>query len=249
MNMKIALFIPCLVNQMMPDVAIATLSLLEKLGHQVIFPQGQTCCGQPMTNSGCFNEARNTTLKLLNAFKGVECDAIVCPAASCLVAAKENFHEFDKSQAAQDVIDKLYELTEFLHDIAPIASFKHKFEHTISLQMSCHGLRMLNLATPSESMGPQFNKVEAILQNIPGINIVYPAPRDECCGFGGTFAVDEGAVSAKMGKDKAHAHAATHAQYVVGFDPSCLLHLDGMIRRQLLPIQTRHIAQIIDAAL
>ena len=102
--MKIALFIPCLVNQMMPEVAIATLTLLEKLGHEVIFPKGQTCCGQPMTNSGCFDEAKNTTLKLLNAFKGVDCDAIVCPAASCLVAAKENFHEFDGSQEAQEVI-------------------------------------------------------------------------------------------------------------------------------------------------
>ncbi|MBB1317012.1 (Fe-S)-binding protein [Shewanella sp. SR43-4] len=248
--MKIALFIPCLVNQMMPEVAIATLTLLEKLGHEVFFPAGQTCCGQPMTNSGCFDEAKNTTLKLLNAFKGVECDAIVCPAASCLVAAKENFHEFDGSKEAQDVINKLYELTEFLHDVAPIKSFKRPVAAKISLQMSCHGIRMLNLATPTEEMGKQrFNKVEAVLGNIAGLEIVYPARIDECCGFGGTFAVDEGAVSAKMGKDKAQAHAATGAKYAVGFDPSCLLHLDGMIRRQQLPIETRHIAQIINDAL
>ncbi|AVT48839.1 (Fe-S)-binding protein [Shewanella baltica] len=247
--MKIALFIPCLVNQMMPEVAIATLELLEKLGHQVILPAGQTCCGQPMTNSGCFDAARSTTLKLLNAFKGVECDAIVCPAASCLVAAKENFHEFDSSPEAQAVINKLYELTEFLHDIAPIPAFTKPFAHKISLQLSCHGIRMLNLATPSEQMGPRFNKVEAVLANIAGIDIVYPDRRDECCGFGGTFAVDEGAVSAKMGKDKAQAHAATGAEYVVGFDPSCLLHLDGMIRRQQLPIEIRHIAQVLNAAL
>ncbi|MDD8058282.1 MULTISPECIES: (Fe-S)-binding protein [Shewanella] len=248
--MKIALFIPCLVNQMMPDVAIATLNLLEKLGHQVIFPQGQTCCGQPMTNSGCFDEAKKTTLKLLNAFKGVECDAIVCPAASCLVAAKENFHEFDSSKEAEEVINKLYELTEFLHDIAPIDRFARPINKKISLQMSCHGIRMLNLATPTEEMGKQrFNKVEAVLGKIAGLDIVYPARIDECCGFGGTFAVDEGAVSAKMGKDKAQAHAATGAQYAVGFDPSCLLHLDGMIRRQKLPIETRHIAQIINDAL
>lgn len=248
--MKIALFIPCLVNQMMPEVAIATLQVLEKLGHEVVFPQGQTCCGQPMTNSGCFTEAKKTTLKLLNAFKGVECDAIVCPAASCLVAAKENFHEFDSSQEAQDVINKLYELTEFLHDIAPIEHFARPINKKISLQMSCHGIRMLNLATPTEEMGKQrFNKVEAVLGKIAGLEIVYPARIDECCGFGGTFAVDEGAVSAKMGKDKAQAHAATGAQYAVGFDPSCLLHLDGMIRRQLLAIETRHIAQIINDAL
>jgi len=247
--MKVALFIPCLVNQMMPHVGIATIELLEKLGHQVILPLGQTCCGQPMTNSGCFNEAKKTTLKLLNAFKGIECDVIVCPAASCLVAAKENFHEFDTSAEAQAVIDKLYELTEFLHDIAPIEKFSKTFAYKISLQMSCHGIRMLSLATPSEQMGPRTNKVEAVLRKIPNIEIVYPDKIDECCGFGGTFAVDEGAVSAKMGKDKAQAHAATGAVYAVGFDPSCLLHLDGMIRRQQLPIKTLHIAEVINAAL
>ncbi|PKG59185.1 (Fe-S)-binding protein [Shewanella sp. Choline-02u-19] len=247
--MKIALFIPCLVNQMVPEVGIATLELLEKLGHQVILPSGQTCCGQPMTNSGCFNEAKKTTLKLLNAFKGVECDAIVCPAASCLVAAKENFHEFDDSPEAQAVIAKLYELTEFLHDVAPIPAFSKSFPHKISLQMSCHGIRMLDLATPSEQMGPRKNKFEAVLAAIPEIEIVYPDKLDECCGFGGTFAVDEGAVSAKMGKDKAQAHAATGAKYAVGFDPSCLLHIDGMVRRQKLPIETRHIAQILNAVL
>lgn len=235
---------------MMPDVAIATLQVLEKLGHQVILPKGQTCCGQPMTNSGCYNEAKKTTMKLLNAFKGVECDAIVCPAASCLVAAKENFLEFDNSIEAKNVIDKLYELTEFLHDIAPISAFNKPFSHKISLQMSCHGVRMLNLATPSERMpAVRFNKVESLLSQIADIDITYPDPRDECCGFGGTFAVDEGAVSAKMGKDKAQNHAATGAEYVVGFDPSCMLHLDGMIRRQKLPIKTLHIAQVINAAL
>ncbi len=247
--MRIALFIPCLVNQMMPDVGIATLELLEKLGHQVILPKGQTCCGQPMTNSGCFNEAKKTTLKLLNAFKGVECDAIVCPAASCLVAAKENFHEFDTSPEAQAVINKLYELTEFLHDVAPIPAFTKPFAHKISLQMSCHGIRMLDLATPSEQMGPRHNKVEAVLSQIPQIDIVYPDRRDECCGFGGTFALDEGAVSGKMGKDKAQAHAATGAAYAVGFDPSCLLHIDGIIKRQKLSIEILHIAQVINAAL
>ena len=247
--MKIALFIPCLVNQLMPQVAIATLELLEKLGHQVVLPKGQTCCGQPMTNSGCFNEARSTVMKLLNAFKGVECDAIVCPAASCLVAAKENFHEFDNSPEAQAVINKLYELTEFLHDVAPVEAFTRAFPHKVSMQMSCHGLRMLTLARATETMAPGYNKLEALLNKVPEIEVVYPEPHDECCGFGGTFAMDEGAVSAKMGKDKASAHANTGAQYVVGYDPSCLMHLDGMIRRLQLPIETRHLAQILNEAI
>ncbi|TKB56843.1 (Fe-S)-binding protein [Ferrimonas aestuarii] len=247
--MKIALFTPCLVNQMTPEVGIATVELLEKLGHEVVLPKGQTCCGQPMTNSGCYDDAKKTTLKLLNAFKGVECDYIVCPAASCMIAAKENFHEFDCSPEATEVIGKLKELTEFLFDIHQLTEFKHPFPRKISLQMSCHGIRMLDLATPSETMGQGYNKVEALLSRIEGIDICYPERRDECCGFGGTFSMDEGAVSGKMGKDKAQAHADTGAAYVVGFDPSCLLHLDGVIRRQGHLIKTMHIAQLLNKVL
>ncbi|SHH30269.1 (Fe-S)-binding protein [Ferrimonas marina] len=247
--MKVALFIPCLVNHMVPHVGIATVELLEKLGHRVVLPKGQTCCGQPMTNSGCFEDAKKTTLKLLNAFKGVDCDYIVCPAASCLVAAKENFHEFDDSPEAQAVIGKLKELTEFLHDVEGLERFNKPFPHKVSLQMSCHGIRMLDLATPSETKGYSYNKVEALLSHIEGIEITYPARRDECCGFGGTFALDEGAVSGKMGKDKAQAHADTGADYVVGFDPSCMMHLDGVIRRQQYPVKTLHIAEVINMAL
>ena len=101
------------------------------------------------------------------------------------MAAKENFHEFDNSPEAQAVIAKLYELTEFLHDVAPIPAFSKAFSHRISLQMSCHGVRMLGLASSSEFMGKPFNKVEAILAKIPAIEIRYPERKDECCGFGG----------------------------------------------------------------
>lgn len=247
--MKIALFVPCLVNHLLPQIGIATVELLEKLGHKVILPRGQTCCGQPMTNSGCFDEARKTILKLLNAFKGVDCDYIVCPAASCLVAAKENFHELDNSPEAVAVIGKLKELTEFLHDVQQLRSFNKAFKHKVSLQLSCHGIRLLGLATPSETMGTADNKLENLLKRLEGIEIRYPERRDECCGFGGTFSIDEGAVSGKMGKDKAQAHSDTGADYVVGFDPSCLLHLDGIMRRQKHPIQTLHIAELLNQAL
>ncbi|WP_298445346.1 (Fe-S)-binding protein [uncultured Ferrimonas sp.] len=247
--MKIALFTPCLVNLMMPEVGIATVELLEKLGHQVVYPKGQTCCGQPMTNSGCFDDAKKTTLKLLNAFKGVECDYIVCPAASCMIAAKENFHEFDCSPEATEVIGKLKELTEFLFDIHGLKQFNHPFPHKVSMQMSCHGIRMLDLATPSETMGAGYNKMESLLNNIEGITVVYPERRDECCGFGGTFSLDEGGVSGKMGKDKARAHYNTGADYAIGFDPSCLLHLDGVIRKEKFPIKTLHIAQLLNQVL
>ncbi|GLP97116.1 (Fe-S)-binding protein [Paraferrimonas sedimenticola] len=247
--MRIALFVPCLVNHLHPEMAIATLEVLEKLGHQVILPKGQTCCGQPMTNSGCFEDARKTTLKLLNAFKEVECDYIVAPAASCLEAAKENFREYDNSPEAEAVIAKLKEFTEFLVDVENLTEFTRPFAHKVSLQLSCHGIRMLSLASSSETMGPGFNKLEQLLSHIDGIDIRYPERKDECCGFGGTFTMDEAAVSGKMGKDKATRHLETGAEYVVGFDPSCMMHLGGVIKKREYPLQMLHVAQVVNQAL
>ena len=247
--MKIALFVPCIVNHLMPEVAIATLELLEKLGHEVIYPSGQSCCGQVMNNNGFETDSQCAMYSWLASFKHVECDAIVSPSANCIFSIKTQLKQLEDSEQSQVISNKLYELTEFLNDIAPIAAFSKTFPHHISLQMSCHGLRMLKLAKCSESTVKSVNKVESILSKIPGINIHYPERSDECCGFGGTFSLFESAVSAKMGKDKAKTHKHTNSQFIVGYEPSCLLHLDGIIRRQNMPIKTLHIAQIINAAL
>lgn len=247
--MRVALFVPCLVNHWSPDVGIATLHVLEKLGHDVVVPLGQTCCGQPMTNSGCYDDARSTALHMLDLFENTACDAIVSPSASCVVAAKENFAEFAPSPETDAVVARLYEFTEFLHDVAPVNSFPQRVDATVSLQLSCHGVHMLGLATPSEVPGQRVDKLAALLGRVDGLSIHWPDPIDECCGFGGSFVKDEPSLSVKMGRDKARAHVAAGADFVVGFDPSCLMHLDGVLRRLEAPTRVRHVAQLLDQAL
>lgn len=247
--MRVSLFVPCLVNHWSPAVGIATLEVLEKLGHEVVVPLGQTCCGQPMTNSGCYDEAEDAARHMLHLLQETDCDAVVCPSASCTVAAKENFEHFEPGSRTRDLTGRIHEFTEFLHDVAPVDGFPRRVERRISLQLSCHGVRMLGLATPSEIRGTRDDKLANLLGRVDGLEILHPEPIDECCGFGGSYVKDEAAVSGKMGRDRARAHVATGADTVVGFDPSCLLHLDGVIRREELPVRTRHVAQILAEAL
>ena len=245
--MRIALFVPCLVNHFFPEVARDTLELLEKLNHTVFFPAGQTCCGQLLTNSGCLDQARPGVEALVEALTREPCDAVVAPAASCVVAARENIARL--APAATGLADKIYELTEFLHDIAPITLALQPVPRTVSLQMSCHGLRVLGLATPSELVVERpFNKFAALLGQIPQLTITQPA-RDECCGFGGTFAMDEGDISGKMASDKVAAHAATGADAIVGYDPSCLMSLAGVVSRQHNSLDVMHFSALLNRAL
>lgn len=247
--MKLVLFVPCLVNHFYPDIARDTLEALEKLGHRVSYPAGQTCCGQLMTNSGCLDEARSCVEALGQALASVPCDAVVAPAASCVVAARENLERLSSSAKTRALAGKIYELTEFLHDIAPPDAALRPINTTVSLQMSCHGLRALGLGTASElAVSKPANKLRAVLSRIPGLVIKEPS-RDECCGFGGTFSVDERDISGKMANDKVADHLATGADAIVGYDPSCLMSLGGVASRKQLPIQVMHFSALLNRAL
>jgi len=247
--MKIALFVPCLVNHFYPKVARDTLELLEKLGHQVSYPPGQTCCGQLMTNSGCLDQARSSVEALGKALLEESCDAVVAPSASCVVAARENLERLSSSPELRALAGRIYELTEFLHDIAPIERTLKPLRKTVSLQMSCHGLRLLELGTASELVvAKPVNKLRALLSKIPGLTIRQPS-RDECCGFGGTFSVDERDISGKMAKDKVADHLATGAEAIVGYDPSCLMSLAGVVSRKKIPLELMHFSALLNRAL
>ena len=247
--MKIALFVPCLVNHLYPEIARDTLELLEKLGHQAFYPQGQTCCGQLMTNSGCLEEARSSVEALGEALLREPCDAVVAPAASCVVAARENLERLTPAPELQALAGKIYELTEFLHDVAPFDSPLKPQPKTISLQMSCHGLRLLELGTASELVvSHPVNKLRALLSKIPELIIKEPS-RDECCGFGGTFSVDERDISGKMANDKVADHLATGAEAIVGYDPSCLMSLSGVVSRKKIPIEVMHFSALLNRAI
>jgi L-lactate dehydrogenase complex protein LldE len=246
--MKITLFVPCLVNHLFPEIAKDTLELLEKLGHEVSYPQGQTCCGQLMTNSGCLKEARASVEALGKALLEEPCDAVVAPAASRVVAARENLERLTSSKELKALAIKIYELTEFLHDAAPFDVPLIPLKKTVSLQMSCHGLRLLELGTASELVAGQVNKLKVLLSKIPELSIKEPS-RDECCGFGGTFSVDERDISGKMANDKIADHLATGAEAIVGYDPSCLMSLGGVVSRKGIYIEVLHFSALLNRAL
>lgn len=242
--MKVGLFIPCYVDALYPHVGIATYKLLKQLGVEVEYPQKQTCCGQPMGNAGFQQKAEKLVEDYDKLF--AEYDYVVAPSASC--AAYVRFfhpgivnHECRTAQKTMDVV-------EFIHDvIKPKALPWAKFHHKVSLHNSCHGVRELGLSSPSERNIPPFNKIKDLLQMVEGIDIREPERVDECCGFGGMFSIEEPDVSARMGHDKIARHVATGAEYITGPDSSCLMHMQGLLKKdkQQDKIKFIHVVEIL----
>jgi L-lactate dehydrogenase complex protein LldE len=239
--MTVGLFIPCYVDQFYPQVAIATLELLEKLGLSVVYPKKQTCCGQPMANSGYEHLTHALTAQFADQFSNV--DYVVCPSGSCALHIKEQLHH-----TADDAVShRLYELTEFLTDVLKINQLNARFPHRVGLHQSCHGQRGLHLSQMSELMAAPFSKPLALLNQVADLTLIDLDRPDECCGFGGTFCVVEEAISVKMGKDRVADHLRHGAEYITGVDMSCLMHLEGVLRRQKSPTRVVHIAEILNS--
>lgn len=238
--MKIALFVPCYVDQFYPQVAVATLRLLQKAGVAVEVPLQQTCCGQPMANSGFEHLCHDVAENFKRNFSRY--DYIVSPSGSCVLHVKEHILHHDTGHAP-----RVMELTEFLTDVVGLASLKARFPFKVGLHESCHGQRGLYLSQMSELVAKPFSKPLALLTQVQGIELVALSRKDECCGFGGTFAVFEEAVSVKMGKDRIADHASHGVDYITGTDMSCLMHLDGILRRNKSKIKVIHLAEILNA--
>lgn len=243
--MNVGLFIPCYIDQFFPDVGLATLELLEQFGCKVDFPEAQTCCGQPMANTGCLDDARPLADSFLKIFG--EYDYIVCPSGSCVSMVTHHYEDFfghnnDQYNATRK---KTYELTQFLTQVLKIESLDVSFPYRVGLHNSCHGLRELRLGSSSERMVSRFSLARDLLSLVKDIELVDLERVDECCGFGGTFAVTEEAVSCMMGNDRIHDHEQAGAQVITAGDMSCLMHLDGLLRRQRKPIAVMHLAQIL----
>ncbi|HEU4791685.1 MAG TPA: (Fe-S)-binding protein [Flavobacterium sp.] len=245
--MKIGLFIPCYVDQFYPKVGIATYELLKKLGCDVSFPMGQTCCGQPMANSGYEHLTKGCDANFIANFVGF--DYIVCPSGSCVLHVKEHLHD-DKNEAlAAQMRKRVFELTEFITDVLKVEMIPGNFPHKVGLHQSCHGQRGLKLSQMSELNAPYFSKPIQLLSNIEGIHLVSLSRKDECCGFGGTFCVTEEAISVKMGQDRIKDHEKHQVEYIAGFDMSCLMHLEGILKREKSAIKIIHIAEILNSSL
>jgi L-lactate dehydrogenase complex protein LldE len=245
--MKIGLFIPCYVDQFYPKVAIATYELLQKLDCDVRFPMQQTCCGQPMANSGYAHLTKGCDTNFIANF--AEFDYIVCPSGSCVLHVKEHLHDENNEALASQMRKRVFELTEFITDVLKIEMIPGNFPHKVGMHQSCHGQRGLKLSQMSELNAPFFSKPEQLLSKIQGIQLVSLSRKDECCGFGGTFCVTEEAISVKMGQDRIKDHENHQVEYITGGDMSCLMHLEGILKRQKSPIKIIHIAEILNATI
>ena len=245
--MKIGLFIPCYVYALYPEVGVATYKLLKSLGLDVAYPLDQTCCGQPMANAGFENMAGKIADSFDEKFAGF--DYVVAPSASCTAFVKLYHPRLAKGHHECLTSKKIMDVVEFIHDVVKPSSLKARFPHVVSVHNSCHGVRELGLSSPSERNVPQFNKIIDLLRMVDGITIREPERKDECCGFGGMFSVEEPDVSTRMGEDKIARHMATGAEYITGPDSSCLMHMQGIARKENKPIKFIHVVQILAAGL
>ncbi|MBM4092783.1 MAG: (Fe-S)-binding protein [Planctomycetes bacterium] len=242
--MRIGLFVPCYVDQFYPDVGMATLELLESLGVTVEFPTAQTCCGQPMANTGCQSETRPVAEKFLRVFRDFE--RVVCPSGSCVAMVRHHYGQYLEGQPGyRELVAKTFELCEFLVDVLHVPGIKGSFPYRVGIHQSCHGLRGLRLASSSERVGPTFSKVRQLLEPLEGITFSQLERPDECCGFGGTFSINEEAVSCHMGHDRLADHERAGTQVLTAPDMSCLMHLSGILRRRRTNMHVMHIAQIL----
>lgn len=244
--MKVALFVPCYVDAFFPEVAIATLELLERFGCQVEYPLEQTCCGQPMANSGCEADAAGAEALFVRNFAGF--DYVVGPSGSCVHHVRSHFTAIEQSDEVRQVRSRTYELVEFLHDVLGAREFPWaEFPHTVGLHNGCSSLRALGTASMSEAQHEApHSKPMTLLCAVKGIRFASPERPDECCGFGGTFSVYEEPVSARMGYDKVQDHRQAGAEVIVSADMSCLMHQKGCAERMGLPLRFLHIAQVLN---
>ncbi len=242
-NPRVALFVPCYVDQFGPEVAWATLRVLERAGCSVDYDSDQTCCGQPFVNLGLSAAALPLARAHLARFASAE--VVVCPSASCVATVRHHYGVLEPG--AEEVRARTYELGEFLVHRLGRVELGASFPHRVALLESCHGLRELGLGRPSEApSGAPAGSTEQLLRAVSGLELVFPE-RDECCGFGGAFAVEYPEVSARMGRAKLAQLEDTGAEYVTGTDLSCLIHLDGLRRRTGRGPQPVHLAEVLAA--
>ncbi len=238
--MKIALFITCFNDLLYPDVGKAVVRLLNRLGHEVEFPEDQTCCGQIHFNTGYRDECVPLVRSFDQAFDGF--DAIVSPSASCATMVRHHHetvarHSGDASLVASvaEVSPRVYELSEFLVDVLGVTDVGAVFPHSVAFHPTCHSLRLLAIG----------DRPRRLLEAVSGLELVELPGATECCGFGGTFAVKNADTSVAMGEDKIGALIGTGAEVLASADTSCLMHLGGLLSRQRSMVRVMHLAEIL----
>ena len=245
--MKVGLFIPCYVDQFYPQVGVATFQLLVKMGCEVHYVREQTCCGQPLANSGHEESSKDCANRFVKNFS--DFDFTVTPSGSCAYHVRHHYDFIRQTNEVAHVRNSTLELTEFIVDILKTPLPATTFPHKVGLHSGCHGLRGIRLASASERKESAYNKIEQLLGVVDGLELVYPERIDECCGFGGTFSVKEEKVSVSMGNDRIQGFLEKEAEFITSADMSCLMHLDGLIRRQGLAVRVVHVAEILNGSM
>jgi L-lactate dehydrogenase complex protein LldE len=244
MSLKVALFIPCYIDQIFPEVGMATAEVLEKLGCELEYPEKQTCCGQPMGNMGAEKEVKAMADHFVKTFSGY--DYIVCPSGSCTHMVKHEYKKYLVEQAEYEKIQaNTYEFCQFLVEVIGLENLHGNYSKTVGLHKSCHGLRGLRLGSCSEQMVMRLDYQSELLKRLTGLQIVSLEREDECCGFGGTFSVTEKDVSVQMGLDRIKDHQRAGVNILVGGDCSCLMHMRGIARKKGIPFEFLHIAEVL----
>ena len=197
-----------------------------------------------MANTGCLDDTRPLAERFVDIFS--DYDHVVSPSGSCVSMVRNHYAGFfHADQRYEKLKTHTWELCEFLLEVMQVESMPHPFPHRVGLHSSCHGLRELRLDACSERVGPQHSTVRRLLEMVPQIELVQLERSDECCGFGGTFAVAEEGVSVMMGIDRIQDHVRAGAEVMTATDASCLMHLEGIISRRKQPLVTMHIAEIL----
>ncbi len=238
--MKVALQVTCINDAMFPQTGRAVVRLLRRLGIDVDFPMAQTCCGQPMVNTGYLDEAIPAVRQYVEAF--ADYDAVVTPSGSCAGSVRHQ-HGLVARRAGDPALEaavatmspKAYELSEFLVDVVGVTDVGAYFPHRTTYHPTCHSLRMLGVG----------DRPRRLLESVRGITLVDLPRAGECCGFGGTFALKNADTSVAMGADKAQHVRETGAEVLVAGDNSCLLHIGGLLSRQRAGVRTLHLAEVL----
>lgn len=235
--MKISLFIPCFVDMFYPKVGVSMVKIFERLGHEVDFPENQTCCGQPAFNAGYWDEARGVAEKSLETFRDAE--VVVSASGSCGAMMKvfypELFAKTPQLDKAQALAAKTFEFSDFLVNRLGVHDVGARFEGTVTFHDGCHGLRELGIK----------KEPRLLLAQVRGLELREMGEAETCCGFGGLFAVKFPAISTAMGEVKCGSIADTRADYVVSNDSSCLMQIQGLLDRQKQPIRSLHLAEVL----
>lgn len=238
MPKRVSIFVTCVIDQLFPRVGLSMATVLERLGYEVEFREAQTCCGQPAFNSGFRDEARTVAAHFLNVFEDAE--YIVVPSGSCTSMCSHHYAELYRDDPpmlakAHAMEPRVWEFSRFLTDVANVEDVGAVWNGKVTYHDSCHALRELGIKD-----GPR-----RLLRNVQGLELVEMDKAEECCGFGGTFSVKFAELSGAMVRTKIGSIERTGATAVVSIDSSCLMQIEGAIRRDGLPIKVLHLAEVL----